>query len=248
MKNNFFGTPKELPKPVSEDEITKPSFERPPIGDATDYEEVTDEPDVNENIIDDMFGDVKDILNDAEEKIEEQEKEAAEAKGDTAPGTVPAADMLEEDELNAELVIVAFEGARHLIYSFVYNRTVSRSDLKVIKRITRQLSMKNSRSTEEQALLEQLWGYIEKHEQMRDDFLDRLAWKDKQRETLAKLIELEIRKRRLRGQSNITKWAVIGSLVMNEANAVGSLVEARMNKPDLDTIDWSVVRKAGIEV
>jgi hypothetical protein len=93
-----------------------------------------------------------------------------------------------------------------------------------------------------------LWGYIEKHEQMRDDFLDRLAWKDKQRETLAKLIELEIRKRRLRGQSNITKWAVIGSLVMNEANAVGSLVEARMNKPDLDTIDWSVVRKAGIEV
>lgn len=248
MENNFFGKPKELPKPINEDQITKPSFERKPIGEPADYEEVTGEPDVDDNIIDDMFGDVDGILKDAEDKIEEQEKEAAEAQGDTAPEAVPAADMLEEDELNAELVIVAFEGARHLIYSFVYNRTVSRSDLRIIKRITRQMSIKSSRSKEEQALLEQLWGYIDKHESMRDDFLERLAWKDKQRQTLAKLIELEIRKRRLRGQSNITKWAVIGSLVMNEANAVGSLVESRMNKPDLDTIDWSVVRKAGIEV
>lgn len=246
MKHSFFGKPKELPKPVSEDEITKPSFEPEPIGEQTDYEEVGDEPEVDP--LDEMLGHVPEDLQQEEEAIEAQEKEAAANKEDPPAEAVPASDVKAEQELNAELVLVAFEGARHLIYSFLYSRTVSGSDLKTIRRITRQLSMKNNRSAAEQELLEQLWGYLEKHEQMRHDFLDRLAWKDKQRETLAKLVELELRKRALRGQANITKWAVIGSLLINEANAVGSLVEARMTKPDLDTIDWSVVRKAGIEV
>lgn len=164
MKNNFFGIFKELFKFVSEDEIIKFFFECLLIGEVIDYEEVMDELDVDENIIDDMFGDVKDIFNDVEEKIEEQEKEVVEVKGDIVFGMVFVVDILEEDEFNVELVIVVFEGVCYLIYFFVYNCMVSCSDLKVIKWIICQLFMKNSWSMEEQVLLEQFWGYIEKYE------------------------------------------------------------------------------------
>ena len=235
-KSSFFGAMEELPKAVSVDELTAPNFERPPIGEDLSYEEVTED----DNVLDGMFGEVEGFLAEEEAELDEQERQAT--------SELSAGEEKEADAMKAQAVVWAAEGLRRNIYYYLFYIFVNKKDVKAIKRVSRQLSLKPDRTPQEQEILKKMWDYLDKHESLRNAYLDDIRLQEEQRNILAKMLELEIRRRRLQGGGDMAKWLVVGSILSNEANAIFGLFSNAIEKPDIEAIDWGALRKAGIDI
>jgi Skp family chaperone for outer membrane proteins len=237
--NGFFGDMGELPKAVDINQLTAPQINRSYTAEDIDYKEVDQEDD---DLLGGMFGDVDDLLQQEEEEL------AAQEAGMMEDGDLSISEEKEGDAMKAQAAILAAESIRLNIYYYLFYFFVNRKDVKALKKIRRHLSLKNNRTPEEQKILEQVYTYLEKHENIRREYLQDVKLHQEQRTILAKMLELEIRRKRLQGKASLAKWLVIGSILGNEASAISGLFANSIDKPDVESIDWGALRKAGIDI
>jgi hypothetical protein len=235
--SNFFGDLGDLPKAVSVEELTAPNFKRPAVGEEVEYEELED----GEGLMDDMFREVEEFLTEEEEELNQQEQEAG-------GNTLSVSEEKEGDAMKAKVAVLAVEGIRRNLYYYLFYLFVNKKDVKALKRVSRQLSLKTDRTPHENEILQKMWAYLDKHESLRNAYLEDIKLEEEQRNILAKMLELEIRRKRLQGKGNMAKWLVIGSILSNEANAIFGLFSNAIEKPDIEAIDWGALRKAGIDI
>lgn len=243
---NFFGIPDEIPQAVNVDDMTAPQFDRPPdAAEEIDYEEVDSGNDSLAAELDEMLN-LDGIAKEAEESLEEEE---AAAGGSPAPSDdLPAADEKVSDEAKSEMVILSLEGARQELYMHLYNMLVKAKDVKTIKSIARQLSRKQNRTAEESELMERMFNALDEHENLQKEYLESISISERRREIYIKLMEIELRRRRLMGKKDLTNMIIFGSILFDEGKSISRLFTHKMRKPDLDTIDWAMLERSGIQL
>lgn len=199
---NIFGTATELPRPVREEDLTAPSFDR---GEYIDYEPVREDGGFN---LDDM------LSSNIDESLRRMEAEVdPEAGGDPdAPvsDTIPDEETLDSDtlfdidDLDATMIAEMWNDLRVSAHSELYKWAVYKHP-KRAKAMARELGMKDHKTEAEKALLQELWTYVDKHDELRTEYISAVPYSEKHQALMVRFVEYQINRMRMQGKS-FPRW------------------------------------------
>lgn len=200
MAENIFGAPAELPKAVSVEDLTAPSFSREQ--EYINYEPVEEGQGFN----------LEDMLSD---KIDEELRHIAEDELGDEPDlhTPPDPEIREEpepdfgiDDLDAEMIAEVWNDFRVTVHDKLYNWAIYKHPKKA-KEIYHQLALKDNKTPADKALFEQLHVYITKHDELRSDYMSAVPYSEKHQALLLRFIEYQMSRMRAKGQ-RFPRWII----------------------------------------
>lgn len=199
---SIFGSASELPRAVDENDLVATKFDR---GEYIDYEPVKDDP-TGFNLSDMLSDNIDEELK----RMESGNEGGGEGPTDTFKGAPDGAaigdgDMsLDLDDLDAEMMAEMWNDLRVSLHSGLYDWAIYKQPKKA-KQILRDLSMKDNKTAAEKALVEELWKYTDKHDELRSEYMGAVPYSEKQQALMVRFIEYQINRMRMQGRS-FPKW------------------------------------------
>lgn len=218
---DIFGKVKEAPEAINVEEMVQPGFnvdEYIPFEEVNEQKKIEPGEKVKNPASEDMFsGDIDDALKEMEKTIDEVE--------------VPQTDAFGLDDLDAEMLVEMWEDVRLGIHSGLYNWAIYKEPKKA-RKMAKELSLKENRTEKEIALLKQLWDYIDKHDEIRTNYMAAIPYSEKHRDLFMRFIKYQIKRLRVMGKELPTWliWAYI--LVVPEVKVAGKFFALKDEIPE----------------
>ncbi len=224
--NDLFGDLAALPDPVNREQLGAAMVDN---GEYTPYQEVDESEGPGLDDIGDMLSD-----NIAEDLL--AGVDGMEEKGDEEDlGQEPIMDdegLQLEDAIDADMIYEVWADIRLGLHTEGYDWAIYKNP-KEAKKVLRELGLKNNKTTQEQALYQKLFDYVEQHDSLRDEYRQSVPYTEKHKELFLKYIEKEIQKARMKGKKFPT-WLVVAYLfIWPEIKAGAKFWKLRQEIPDL---------------
>lgn len=224
--NDLFGDVGALPDPVNREQLGASTIAD---GDYLPYQEVDEADGLGLDDLGDMLSD--NIADDLLGGVEELDEESNDELGGEDPA-MNDDDLLLEDAIDADMIYEVWADIRLGLHTEGYDWAIYKNP-KEAKKVLRELGLKNNKTTQEQALYQKLFDYVEQHDSLRDEYRQSVPYTEKHKELFLKYIEKEIQKARMKGKKFPT-WLVVAYLfIWPEIKAGAKFWKIRQEIPDL---------------
>ncbi len=220
----FFGTDNIIPEAVDVpklSDLTKPGF----VIDAAEEATI----DTGKGGEGEMFSeDIDGVVSDMEDRI----------KNGEIPDEIEVPDNLwiELDELGAETIVEVWEEMRLGGHKALYNWVIY-AEPKKAKKIRKQLSLKQNKTAKETAFLEKLFDYIDKHDEIRTDYMSAVPYNEKHKNLLIRVVDIQLKKLKMQGKK-VPIWLLWAYLLIAPELKMG--IKLYGLKDDLPTFDFDI--------
>ena len=119
------------------------------------------------------------------------------------------------DDMDAEMIFEMVENGRINLHDEIYNYFIYKHPREA-KQLTRELSMKDNKTEKEKTLLQNLFDYIDKHDECRAEYLSSVKYSDRHRELLIKFVNYNIQRAAAKGKrmTKTVMWMYILGMEM----------------------------------
>lgn len=224
--NDLFGDLAALPDPVNREQLGAAMVDN---GEYTPYQEVDASEGPGLDDIGDMLSD--NIAEDLLAGVDGMEEKGGEEDLEQEP-IMDDEGLQLEDAIDADMIYEVWADIRLGLHTEGYDWAIYKNP-KEAKKVLRELGLKNNKTTQEQALYQKLFDYVEQHDSLRDEYRQAVPYTEKHKELFLKYIEKEIQKARMKGKKFPT-WLVVAYLfIWPEIKAGAKFWKLRQEIPDL---------------
>jgi hypothetical protein len=225
---NFFGDENVIPEAIDVapdlSNLTRPNFSN------TAAEEAIIDEDEKKGSGEDMFS------SDLEDMVKSVEDSANGVGGDDIE--VPNSFLVELDELGADTIVDLWEELRISGHKQIYNWAIYKSP-KNAKKVARELSLKQNKSPEEIELLEKIWAYIDKHDEVRSGYMDSVPYNENHKKLIVRVVDAQLKKMKMQGKK-VPIWLLWTYLLL--IPEVKMAIKMNGLRDDLPTFDFDLTK------
>jgi len=135
-------------------------------------------------------------------------------------------------ELDAEMLLDVWEDLRINIHNYAYDHKIYTAATAEAKRIIRELSVKDAKTTQETNLMKALWAFVDEHDVLKREYLSAVPYSEKHRALMLKYISYKVEKMKLQGKKFPTWMVPVYLFVLPEVRVLSALMTIQVKMPE----------------